>query len=1400
MRFKLMMFLSVFLFSSQWAKTQNYYEHYQDGLVVFQLKLQSKKMLSKDKQVNFKDYPLFTEYLSDFEIVEVKHLHPELDDDLLNRTYQIKLNDWSKVDALVKKLSRHSMIEYAELKDLHRKLYTPNDALYGVSNQWGLFTIEAEQAWDISLGNSNVVVAVTDDAMQLDHPDLQNVFVTGRDMHDNDNTPSPCGSTDGMHGTHVSGTVGAQTNNGIGLASIGAGVSVMPIKISDCGGGNLPYGYDGVVWAANNGADIINMSWGGPTAGSYGQNVMNNAWNQGVILVAAAGNDGVSTMFYPAAYNNVISVANTTENDTKANSSQYGTWIDIAAPGSNIASTVPSSSYAYLTGTSMASPLVSGLLGLMKSYAPSATNTELINCLLSSADPINDTYYNNGQLGSGRINAHEALLCLTGSSVQLDASISDIYSPSGTICSPSFMPQIELSNYGTTTLTSAVITYDWGGAPQTFNWSGNLPSGQTTTVTLPTGTATNGSYVFSATVSSPNGQVDEDFSNNTFSSNFTINSGGQQAVLYLDTDCWGSETTWEILDGNNVVVASGGPYTDVVGGTFNTHNLCLPVGCYTFNIFDQYGDGMSGAQYQSCSTNGDYEMHDADGTVLFQMAEPDGNFGASANHSFCITASNTTDAGIEVINSPAGIVCASTISPEVELRNYGSQTLTSVEIAYEINGNQNTYSWTGSLASGQAQTVTLPVILVGTGPSVLTITTQNPNGGTDDDPSNDEQQNTLILRTTSAALPFVEDFENNATGWLVSNPDGDITWSLASIGGTSPGNTAIKLDYFNYQNANQRDGLISPKIDLTGLSSAEMYFEHAFRRYDVNSTDSLIIYISTDCADTWTRIAQFGEDGTGSFATQTTTTTEFVPSAANDWCIQPINQSTPGASCFTINLDSFVGNEVFIMFESYKGSTYGNNLYLDNINIDGVAVQLAPEPGLSASSSVVCEGETVYYTDQSTNQPTSWNWTFPGGSPSTSTLQNPVVTYPTSGTYNVTLQASNAYGTQTMTFSNQITVNGLPQVNATAVDMTICSGASTSISASGASSYSWNNGLGGGSTHTVSPTTTTTYQVTGTSGNCSNTASVEVVVSPPINVGVTASATEVCAGSSVSLSASGASTYTWNNGLGSGNTQTDSPTQTTVYTVTGTEGNCSNSASITIVVNDVPVVQVSAINTTICEGENTTMNASGADTYAWTPSGSLNTSSGASVVASPSATTTYSVMGSNNCGIDTETIVINVNASPGQPTISQVGNVLSTNLQTGETAQWFLNGALVGSGASITMTQDGNYEVVITNANGCSASANGNFVRDTTGLTQNELNKHLKVYPNPTENTVHVSWEGAELIEKIVVYDAIGRAVIKLTDVNDKTEMLDFTSFETGVYIVRIETASNTISRKITKR
>src|SRR5690554_169682 len=1398
MRFKLMMFLSVFLFSAQWAKTQNYYEHYQDGLVVFQLKLDAKRILSKDQWVEFKNYPLFTDFLSAYDIVEVKQLHPDLDDELLNRTYQIRISDFTKVDDLVKKLGTHSTIEYAELKALHYSTFTPNDPHYGSTTQWGLFKIQAGDAWDMSLGNSNVVVAATDDAMELTHPDLQNVFVTGRNMQDNSSNPSPCGTNDGAHGTHVSGIIGAQTNNSVGVASIGAGVSVMPVKIGDCSNGGLPYGYEGLAWAANNGADVINMSWGSPSGGNYGQNIINNAWNQGVILVAAAGNDGNTSQLFPAAYNNVIAVANTTQSDLKASSSQYGTWIDISAPGTQIRSTVPGSAYANMSGTSMASPMVAGLLGLMKSYAPTATRTQLIDCLLSSADAMpNSSHYNNGQMGSGRINAHQALLCLSSYNNNLDVALEEIISPSGGHCSGSFTPEVVIKNYGSTTLTSATISYNWGAAPQTYNWSGNLTTGQTATITLPTVSLADGSYVFTATTSSPNGQADENTSNDTQTTNFSIDNSGEPVTLTVNTDCWGDETTWEIRDNSNNLVASGGPYATVVGGTSNTYSLCLTQDCYTFTIFDTYGDGMSGAQYQACSVNGYYEMLDVNGGVLFEMTAPNGNFGSSSEHQFCVGGqSNTYDAGISAITSPTALVCSPTISPVVVLRNYGDATLTSVDIVYEIGGTQQTYNWSGSLATGQTQTVNLPAIAVGAG-QTLTVSTQNPNGNTDENPSNDEEQRSLIIQTTAASIPFTENFESGAAGWLVSNPDGDITWTLATIGGTTPGNTAMKMDFFNYQNGGgQRDGLLSPKISLNGLSSADLYFEHAFRRYNQNSNDSLFVYISTDCGDTWTRVFQGAEDGTGAFATQTTTTTEFTPSAAIDWCLVPINQQTTGASCFTINLDAFVGNDIFVMFEAYKGSNRGNNLYIDNINIQGVSSGNTSTPNFTADLNQICAGGTVQFTDASTDNPTAWNWTFPGGNPATSTAQNPYVTYNTSGTYDVILEVTNQKGTQTHTFTNEITVTSSPIVTATASETTICEGESIVLTANGANTYTWDNGLGSGNTHTVSPTTTTTYEVVGTTGLCSRTESITINVHPEPNVTLTASNTTICTGGSTVLTASGANDYTWDNGLGNGSTHTVSPTSTTTYEVTGTIGSCTATTSITVTVGNNITVSASTSEQIVCPGESVELSATGADVYVW----DNGLGSGSTHTVYPTTTTTYQVAGTTGNCSGSAYVTVLVAPTPVTPVISQNGNELSVNLQTGETAEWFLGGVSVGTGSSIVITSDGNYEVVVTNADGCSSSTSGNFQVDTSSLAKNELEESFHVYPNPTENIVTISWSGANRVKGVQLYDAQGRIIQNQIVYDEEGIELDLTRYQTGVYIVRLETENGVYSKKVTKR
>src|SRR5690606_3764247 len=141
------------------------------------------------------------------------------------------------------------------------------------------------------------------------------------------------------HGTHVAGTTGAETNNGIGVSSIGFGISIMPVKATANGASYnaVTNGYDGIYYAALNGADVINCSWGGYGYSTTGQNVVNWAWNQGSIVVAAAGNDNydmdAGNDHYPSNYNNVVCVASSTSSDTKSGFSNYGSDVDVTAPG-----------------------------------------------------------------------------------------------------------------------------------------------------------------------------------------------------------------------------------------------------------------------------------------------------------------------------------------------------------------------------------------------------------------------------------------------------------------------------------------------------------------------------------------------------------------------------------------------------------------------------------------------------------------------------------------------------------------------------------------------------------------------------------------------------------------------------------------------------------------------------------------------------------------------------------------------------------------------------------------------------------------------------------------------------------------------------------------------------------
>jgi hypothetical protein len=228
------------------------------------------------------------------------------------------------------------------------------------------------------------------------------------------------------------------------------------------------------------------------------------------------------------------------------------------------------------------------------------------------------------------------------STLAVDAGLTQVANLSGTYCNQnSFTPQITLKNFGTNPLTSATITYNLNGAANSnFNWTGNLASGATTTVTMPSITvSTSGANTYNATVTTANGSADPNALNNVALANFNVVLGGQQAELTLRTDCWGSETSWEVRSGTSVLYTSPS-YSDGPP-TINISSLCLGVGCYTFAINDNYGDGINGAAYSQCGQDGYYYIIDPNGDTLVTMAAAD--FGSGTTHNFCITAPSSVD-------------------------------------------------------------------------------------------------------------------------------------------------------------------------------------------------------------------------------------------------------------------------------------------------------------------------------------------------------------------------------------------------------------------------------------------------------------------------------------------------------------------------------------------------------------------------------------------------------------------------------------------------------------------------------------------------------------------------------------------------------------------------------------
>ncbi len=306
----------------------------------------------------------------------------------------------------------------------------PNDPLF--QQQWSLQKIETIQAWNISQGDPRVVVGVIDSGYDVTHKDISpdriwtnsaeqngktgvdddnNSYVDdihGWDWVDNDNVPND----EYGHGTHVTGIIAASTNNGLGIAGIGRNLTIAPLRILDASGsGYISNLIDALNYARLEGIRIVNLS----LVISFDSPAVNDAIvaarNAGMIIISAAGNTG-STVQWPAAYPQTVAVAATDNGDKRADFSSFGSPVDVAAPGVDVLSTYRNNSYEVLSGTSMATPHVAALAGLIWSLRPDYSTDQVINLIKSTAVDVNaaSSPGRDDYLGAGRIDVYHALL------------------------------------------------------------------------------------------------------------------------------------------------------------------------------------------------------------------------------------------------------------------------------------------------------------------------------------------------------------------------------------------------------------------------------------------------------------------------------------------------------------------------------------------------------------------------------------------------------------------------------------------------------------------------------------------------------------------------------------------------------------------------------------------------------------------------------------------------------------------------------------------------------------------------------------------------------------------------------------------------------------------------------
>lgn len=786
--------------------------------------------------------------------------------------------------------------------------------------------------------------------------------------------------------------------------------------------------------------------------------------------------------------------------------------------------------------------------------------------------------------------------------------------PSDSSCTNNITGIALVCNGGLNALTSFNIIYDIdGNSPQTYNWTGNLNAGECDTITFNMITTTNGIHNYNVRIDSTNinGSSPDDYAGDNAKTNPFYSINGSGLNINIKTDCKADDISWELLDGSGGVIMFSDAYDP--GIRIINKEACLDTGCFTFKIYDNGGDGLR--KTGLCPSDGTYTLTDLTSGLTVATMGPNPNFGDSAVHSFCLPFSPTLTpdySGCDTIY-PGGTVSFTDLST-------GTPNITSWEWDFgDGSPVSNVQNPTHTYAAVGNYTVKLKITNAAISDSIIktncVVVEPTPTGYCDT-LQNYSDTETLLAYTITGGWGFYPghnsaSIEGYAEPFNLATPNNSIQKVIlpvirADYG--SPTSTFVLNVYDD--NAGSPGTVLSSDTVLISSLVAGNSNEVAIGS-PPNVTGDFWVGFEIDYANGDTlAIATTMHRTTGPSSTYLKTGSSWtvannIVGLNSSMGIKVVYTDAPVLGTYTVSDNTICAGQTVTFDASgvsnyddltwyFPGGTpatstnitqtvtyanagsYDAILYLESIcSNDSVRKRItvdaaAPFVSFTESSLSICEQDTVRFDASATigNNLTT-QWTFMGGTPTTSTASIQTVLFPNAGTQSIKFVAKNGCGADSVIKS--LAVNAFPTTSISPIDTTICDGSTLVLSANGGTNFAWSNG-NTTQTISVSPNTTTTYWATSSSGVClGDTVYTNVNVNPIPTVIANATPDSVCLGALISFTMNGSNAiyYDWN--FGDGNTS-NSPNTTHVYAATGTYtatlngryGVCDNTGQVSV--------------------------------------------------------------------------------------------------------------------------------------------------------------------------------------------------------------------------------------------